>query len=120
MAIEFETVDIWIGEFPSSQRLDSYFHEVIDPGDDDAPISEFSRAMFEAYYNHDFVERQFQESPQSVEKLLRDHSYSSSYIAQATAAAAELGVASGNTSVSVWGQQISNPVSVVGSDHSLR
>jgi hypothetical protein len=115
MAAEFETVDVWIGEFPSKERLDVYFREVFDPDDDDAPISEFAGAMNEPYYDHDFVE-----SCQTVGSLLRNHSYSRSYADKVVRAAAELGVTAGNTTVLVWGNRISNPVSVFGGDHWLR
>jgi hypothetical protein len=118
MATEFETIDVWIGEFPSKEKLDLYFREVFDPDDDDAPISEFAGAMKEPYY--DFVERQFHESCQTVGSPLRDHSYSRSYADKVVRAAAELGVTAGNTTVLVWGNRLSDPVSVFGGDHWLR
>jgi Immunity protein 22 len=120
MSIEFETLDVWIGEFPSCERLNMYFHEILVPDDDDAPISEFAEDMCEPYYDHDFVECKFHEPRQTVDRLLRDHSYSNSYHAAVTKVANDLGVIHGNTTVLVWGCQILKPVSVVEDDYTLK
>ncbi len=119
MAIEFEIVDIWLGNFPSRARLEAYFHEVIDPDDDDVPISEFATAMHQPFYDHDFVEHRFHDSNQSPDGLLRPHSFAKSYLGNAVEAAARLGVLSGNTSVLVWGHSILHPISVITEEYSL-
>jgi len=119
MASEFKTVDVWIGSFPSRSRFDEFFAEAI--GDnDDAPISEFAKAMQQTFYDHDFLEHQFHTPGGSVDLLLAGHSFSKSYVNQVLKAAAGLGVRTGNTTVVVWNREITAPASVVTEGYVLR
>jgi len=42
MAVEFEIVDVWVGDFPTEEAFEQLFKETIDPDDDDTPISQFA------------------------------------------------------------------------------
>jgi hypothetical protein len=111
VAVEFEVVDVWVGQFPSEKAADSYFAETYSRR---RPISQFAADMAERFYDHDFVEREF--LPEGISDLshaLAGHSFSSSYLADVIAAASGADLpAALNTVLLVWGREIEAPVSV--------
>jgi len=66
-------LDVWVGDFESEARLNAYFDEKYD--EDDAPISEFAADMGVSFYDHDFLEFSFHQTPtDDVVVILKDHS----------------------------------------------
>jgi hypothetical protein len=85
MAKEFEVVDIWVGLFPSKERLERYFSETYSGDDDGTPISEFARDMGQWFYDHDFLEKGFHPEPTSdFRSLIECYSFSTSYFEAAS------------------------------------
>ncbi len=117
MSREFETVSIWLGCFPSEERLDQYLAEHY-AEDDAEPISEFGADQGEAFYDHDFVETGFRVAT-SARQLLRGHSFSKSYLSHVEAAWRSHGLANVNTLVLVWNREIESPCSVKKLDFEL-
>ena len=117
---DFRTVSVWLGAFESETRLDRFFEETYDEEDEDAPISEFAHSQEQVFYDHDFIERGFNQSAQTVQQLLTGHSFSRSFVDVLTAAAGESLPAGTNSVVLVWGRVIRVPRSVAGLGHELQ
>jgi hypothetical protein len=117
MSGELEMVSIWLGCFPSEQRLEQYLTEHY--GEDDAePISEFAADQGGVFYDHDFMETGFRAAT-SARQLLRGHSFSKSYLSHVEAAWRSHGLANVNTLVLVWNREIESPSSVKKLDFEL-
>src|SRR5205809_1129756 len=107
MAEEFETVDIWLGLFPSQDRLDKYFDEQYSDDDDETPISEFARDQGVWFYDHDLVERSFHENGENeLGLLIGRHSFSASFIESVLASFQTSRPFRYNAAVLVWGKAI--------------
>lgn len=57
--MSMEISHIWLGKFPSEKALDEYFEEIYDEDNEDAPLNQFARDQGENFYDHDWVERSF-------------------------------------------------------------
>jgi len=111
MADECNTVDVWVGRFPSSASADAYFHEQFD--DEQRPVSAFAGDQGELFIDHDFMEHESRDSPSAdLAGGLSRASFSSSYVREVVAAFGTSPVSSFDTVVLVWGKQIKQPVSV--------
>jgi hypothetical protein len=119
MEDDFGEVTVWVGLFPSEERLDAYFHETYRDDDVEEPISDFARDQHQWFYDHDFVERSFHEPTTDVRELLRHHSFSSSFGAAAEQRARELSQSARNVVVLVWNREVCSPRSVRGCDYDL-
>ena len=121
MSDEYTVVDIWIGTFPSSDDFENYFEETIsgEPEDDDKPISAFGADQKATFYDHDFMERSFQETRRDFPSLVNGHSFAVSYQKPATEAWKAIGAPLANSLVRVWGKEIASPRSVQNANYSL-
>jgi hypothetical protein len=120
MAKEFESVDIWVGSFPSEERLTKYVEETYSEKDDNAPISQFAADMAQSFYDHDFMERGFlPKATANFRTLIGRHSFSASYFDAAHAAFNKLGPREVDTCVMMWGNEIKNPKSIKKKAYSL-
>jgi hypothetical protein len=118
VAKEFEIVDVWVGRFPSADAVDAYFEETY--GDDDRPISQFATDMGVRFYDHDFIEREFHDTPVSdLGAVLTEHSFSSSYLSEVIEAFRARQIGTFNTVLLVWNEEIENPSSVAQADYTL-
>ena len=122
----WEVVDLWVGRFPSAEAADAYFEETYSEDEDEQgraierPISPFAADMGETFYDHDFMEREFHEPPQTdLAAALARHSFSASYVAQAVAAAGPDLPTPFNLVLLVFGREIARPVSVQAPTYSL-
>jgi hypothetical protein len=119
MAEEFEILDIWVGTFPSSDALSAYVAESYSE-DDSVPISQLAADMQQRFYDHDFIERAFHESPSSeLRSLLEPHSFAASYARPAGERFDAMGLPGINTILLVWGEQFDKPASVLRDDYQL-
>jgi hypothetical protein len=93
---EFEkkgVVSVWVATVPLSRIPKSYFEERYGDDDDEEPFTQFSEDFGFGFFDHDFVDTNA--SPgraKSVEDLLGRCSFSSSYVAAATAEAKKRGL----------------------------
>ena len=120
MAKKYEVIDIWVGSFPAESALNGYLAETY--GDDDSvPISQLAADMGQSYYDHDFLEHSFHESPSSdLRSRLEPHSFSTSYAAAAATAFESASAPEFNCIVLAWGQQFIHPASIHRDDYWLR
>lgn len=89
-------------------------------GDDDRPISRLAEDMEESFYDHDFLEHSFNDTPgRPLEARLSNHSFSTSYADAAQAAFDSAPTEDFNTVLLVWGAQFRNPVSINGDGYWL-
>jgi hypothetical protein len=111
VAVEFEVVDVWLGQFASEKAANNYFEETYSKR---RPISRFAADMAERFYDHDFVEREYHpEGISDLSQALAGHSFSASYLANVIEAASRVDLpAPLNTVLLVWGREIEAPVSV--------
>jgi hypothetical protein len=118
VAVEFELVDVWLGQFPSEEAADRYFEETYSRR---RPISRFAADMAERFYDHDFVEREcHSQGISDLPPALAGHSFSASYLANVIEAASRADLpAPVNTMLLIWGGEIEAPVSVRTSRMSL-
>lgn len=121
MSEESTVIDIWIGTFPSSEDFENYFEETItgEPEDDDKPISPFGADQNANFYDHDFMERSFHETPRDFVRLLDGHSFAAFYQEPATRAWQAIGSPDANALVLMWGKEIESPKSVETATYSL-
>ena len=101
------SVDLWLGKAADSLTCSTFFAESYD--DDDGPISPFAESQGETFYDHDFLEVQFNEKFGSVDDALTGMSYSGSF---ADAVRAKVESFDFNLSVASFSEDFSNPVSV--------
>ncbi len=121
MAEEYQTVDVWIAQFPSQEALDSYLEETIsgEPEDDDLPISQFASDQGESFYDSDFLEAKFQEEAEDIEELLDGMSFSASFVGPVKATFDGSAMPGANVVILSWAQQFESPCSTVGPDYTL-
>ena len=112
------TSHIWLGNFTDEASLDSYFEEIYDEDDEDAPINRFAEGQAKEYYDHDWVERGFKPTG-DLRELIDGHSYSADYIDLLIEDAALKGVKIANTFVMSGEGQFPNPKSVNGDGFEL-
>lgn len=117
MAVEFETVDIWLGQLRCAADLETISVErYTEDGDQ---TLEFARLLGEDFIDHDLVERSYTAgSHASAHAAVAAHSFSSSYAGAVEAAWA--GAGSVNAVVLVWGGSLARPRSLVVDDGALR
>jgi hypothetical protein len=92
---EFEkkgNVSIWVAIVPWDQIPDAYLEERYGR-DDDEPFTQFSEDFGFGFFDHDFVDTNGSPGqPESIERLLGQCSFSSSYLEEATAEARRRGL----------------------------
>lgn len=82
-------VSIWAAVSPLSRIPDDYFDERY--GDDEIPLSRFCEDFGFGWFDHDFMDTNISEGrAASIEKLIGQCSYSSSFLDQAVAQANKL------------------------------
>ncbi|HLO98297.1 MAG TPA: immunity 22 family protein [Fimbriimonas sp.] len=106
------TVDLWVGNFASREEFDQYFKETYN--DDDGPINQFAADQGETFYDHDFVDLEFYDQPQSVDVIVPRLSYGESFSGEAVPAAETLGIGSVNCVLADYDNQFESPKSVPG------
>jgi hypothetical protein len=111
-----ETSHIWLANFPSEDYVDSYFEEQFD--DDDAPINQFAADQGEQSYDHDWVERSFNDQ-RNLRLLISDHSYSSDYLDHVISRAAEMGIKTANTFIMADVNEFPSPRSPKADDYQI-
>lgn len=111
MTAGFQTVDVWIGRFPSRRDFDAYLAEHIHD-DDNRPISRFAADQNQPYYDHDLVEGSFKRSTSNVANLLMNHSYAGSYLQMVQEAFHKSGVRAANTIILGFDAVIKSPCSL--------
>ncbi len=95
-------VSIWTGNFPSRDAFDRYFEEHIGEDEDAVkqPLNRFAHDIGFGYYDHDYQEADFSDQGETaLAELFAPFSYSSSYLSQMAAAAAQFGIIQANTAV---------------------
>jgi hypothetical protein len=88
-------VSIWIAPEVSEQEIDDYLAEVedFDPdGENEDAFSSFAEEFGLLWYDHDFMEAAFENSPAPVEQLLGGASFAPSFLDAAAAAAKAAGL----------------------------
>ena len=113
-----EVSHIWLGRFPSSEALEAYFEETYYDDERKTPISRFAEDQGESFYDHDWVERSFNESGDLRSKI-EPHSYSESYLDEVLRLAAEEGITDANVFIMADQEEFESPRSVTGSDYHL-
>jgi hypothetical protein len=117
---EFNSLDIWIGNFDSESRLfDEFLEESYD--DDDEPISQFARVQDECYYDHDYLEADYESGGFSpdTELVPSGFAFADDCAAQVQARLAKSPLNAFNTKLFVFGQQFVNPRSCSGHGYEL-
>ncbi len=107
-------VDIWFGKAADNLACATFFAESY--ADDDGPISPFAASQGETFYDHDFLEVQFNEKFESVDDALKGMSYSGSFADEVRAKVESFNF---NLSVASFSEDFSNPVSVQAENLSL-
>jgi Immunity protein 22 len=83
-------VSIWIAPEVTEQEVDDYLAEVedFDPdGENEEAFSRFAEEFGLLWYDHDYMEAAYENSPAPVERLLEGASFSSSFLSEAVEAA---------------------------------
>lgn len=94
------TVSIWVGEFASRAEFDNYLEETIDGDSDaDAPINRFAGDIGVGFYDHDSQEAEFKGESLPIKDLLTGFWFADSYLENAAAAAALVGIERANAAV---------------------
>jgi hypothetical protein len=84
-------VSIWAGIVPLDAIPDDYFEERY--GDDDIPLTKFYEDFGFGWFDHDFADANGStKGPKSLERLIGECSFSSSYLKPAVAQARSLGI----------------------------
>jgi hypothetical protein len=112
-----ETSHFWLGQFPDRKRAAKYFAEQYE--DDDAPVSEFARDQGAKWYDHDLMESGFSKGANSIEKLVKGHSYYEQWAEELARRAKYAGVTGVNLLVFINKDQIKKPRSSKGEGYSL-
>lgn len=122
----WEVVDLWVGRFGSAEAADAYFEETYSDDEDEQgrvierPISPFAADMGATFYDHDFLEREYHDPPLAdLAAALARHSFATSYVAQAVAAAGPDLQTPFDLVLLVFGREIEKPVSVKAPTYSL-
>ena len=120
MAKEFSVVDAWVGRFTAESTLSAYLAETYPDDDEESPISMLAADMGQWYYDHDFLEHSFHQTPSSdLESRLMPHSFSRSFMASAIAAFEALSSPPFNVILLACGPTIESPVSIVREQYRL-
>ena len=117
---EFNSLDVWVGNFDSESRLfDEFLEESYD--DDDEPISEFAHAQDAGYYDHDFLEAEFEAAGFSfdTEIVPSGFVFDGDSATQAKVQLAKAQLKSFNTKLFVFGQQFPSPKSCKDTGYEL-
>lgn len=112
-----ETSHIWLGQFPSEANLDTYFEETYDD-DDESPINRFAEDQGVGSYDHDWVERSFNNDG-DLNTLIKDHSYSTDYIDDVIAFAIAHGIDGANTFIMADHLEVPDPKSCKKEDYKV-
>jgi hypothetical protein len=84
-------VSIWAGIVPLDEIPDDYFEERY--GDDDIPLTKFYEDFGFGWFDHDFVDANGStQGPKSIERLIGECSFSSSFLKPAVEQARSLGI----------------------------
>ena len=66
-----QTLDIWLGTFPSRKDFETYFAE-FDEWDEDEPISPFAKEQGFPFYDHDFFVAEYFRTTSNLEKIIKE------------------------------------------------
>ena len=112
-----DTIDVWLGRFPSRSALKDYFSEKNDS--EDSPINCFAADQGEKFYDHDWLEYHFSEEPDS--NFLTYGYYPFGILAIAIQrTAVEQGLTNPNTLIVADRSLITTPKTVKGERYELR
>ena len=98
------TVDLWLGTATDRDAFDAYFAESYE--DELAPISPFAESQGETFYDHDFLETQFDGACTTIDDALQTISFSGSF---ADAARERIPDGEFNLIVAFFGDAFTNP-----------
>ncbi len=106
---DFSNLDIWVGNFDSESRLDEFLEESYD--DDDEPISAFARCQGEGYYDHDYLEADYERNGFSsdTELVPSGFEFSGDGEQQVLAQLVKAQIKAVNTKLFVFGKQFASP-----------
>ena len=109
---------VWVGRFKSQKALDAYMEEVLDEGDDDAPISRFAADQGVGFYDHDLVYAEFQKGATPA-ALIGCWGFPEEAAATVVKAVEALGADGLNTSFVADNGEFSDPKSATGAGYQL-
>lgn len=112
-----ETSHIWLGLFSDNAPAD-FFVERYDR-EDDEPLSPFSESQGEIYYDHDFVEISYLNSPVNIAELVEGHSYSEQYLDSVLVAARAAEISTANVLVLASEDQFPSATMATGEGYKL-
>lgn len=101
------SLDLWLGKAEDQAAVDAFFEESYEV--EDAPISPFAVSQGESFYDHDFLETQFNPEFATIDDVLKGVSFSESFADEVRAKVDEFDF---NLSVASFSEDFSNPVSV--------
>ncbi len=73
-------INVWLGKAENKRRYSAFLKEQY--GDDSRPISEFAASQGETFYDHDFVESEFNAKWRTLDDALLALSHSASYASE--------------------------------------
>jgi Immunity protein 22 len=111
MPNDFDTVDVWIGVFGTSEAIDAYLAETYSDDDDELPISIFAAEQRQWFYDHDFLEVAPVPPGESFAATLRRLSFAASYVDAVSGAWDRAGRPEGDAIVLAFGGAIRAPKS---------
>jgi hypothetical protein len=89
-------VSIWIGDAPTTEKIEDYMEEEYnDDVDDDQPLSQFGRD-WKLTYDHDYLFHEGYAKPKAVKDLLKGWRAAKSFLNPALAAAEKAKITAGN------------------------
>lgn len=100
-------MDLWLGSAANKRAFNAFFKERY--GDDSAPISAFAASQGEKFYDHDFLEAQFEPKFKSIDDVLKTVSFSASFADEVCEKVLEFDF---NVSVAFFGDDFSDPRSI--------
>jgi hypothetical protein len=113
-----EVSHIWLGRFPSEEAFEAYFEETYPDDEQNTPISRFAEDQGTWFYDHDWVERSFNDAGDLRSKI-EPHSYSASYLDDVIRRAGEQGITDANVFIMADQEEFESPKSVTGSDYHI-
>ena len=115
-----DRIHVWLARFPDAERAQKYFEEEYGDGeDDDVPISAFARDQGVFFYDHDWLQFEYDDR-ESLSALIERHVGPVGWADEALRQAASLGADAANTLVLIDVDEIDEPRSVDGPDYALR
>jgi len=114
MAKVSDSVDIWLGQATDKKAFTAFFKETY--SDDDRPISAFAESQGERFYDHDFVEAQYNKKLKTLDDALMTISFSRSFADSLRAQVKDFDY---NVTVAAFSDDFSAPRSAEGNGLSL-